>query len=169
MPAESLPSDESDTPITVEADNGAPWYSEISAQIEGGFDDPEVIAAFDPSKIVGRVLREFPGTEFENKDWAWRMLRWVRERGRIEDFEKVFDLEASDARRRGPIWLFRIPNPEGGWIRGKVERHYVIFYLSTPFPEPLRSRLLDFVERLRFAPCVTVQSVCWVDNDEIPA
>ena len=83
--------------------------------------------------------------------------------------EKVFDLEAPDARRRGPVWLFRIPNPDGGWIRGKAERHYVTFSEKKPFVEPLRSRLLDFVERLRFAPCVTVQSVCWVGNDELPA
>ena len=161
--------DESDTPVTVGAGDAVPWGYQISARIEGGSDDPEVIAAFDPSKVVSRVLSEFPGTEFELKDWAWRCLNGFRKLGRIADFEKVFDLEASDARRRGPVWQFRIPNPDGGWIRGKTERHYVTFSDKKPFVERLRSRLLDFVERLRFAPCVTVQSVCWVGNDELPA
>ncbi len=169
MPAEPLPFEESDNPVTVGAGGDVPWDYEISARIEGGFGDPEVIAAFDPSKIVSRVLREFPGTEFELKDWAWHALNTFRERGRADLFQFLFDLEAPDARRRGPVWLFRIPNPNGGWIRGQAERHYVTFSDKKPFVEPLRSRLLDFVERLRFAPCVTVQSVCWVGNDELPA
>jgi hypothetical protein len=40
---------------------------------------------------------------------------------------------------------------------------------KSPFPEPLRSRLVEFVKGLRFAPCVSVKCVRIEDNDEYPA
>lgn len=140
----------------------------IRATIERGSSDLEVVAAFDPTIVAVRVQREFPDAELDPTDYAWRMLNACRRHGSVDEFGKVFDLEASDARRRGPIRLFRIPAPKGDWIRGSAERHRVWFHDEKPIPEPLRSRLLDFVERLRFAPCVTVQSVCWVGDEELP-
>ena len=54
-------------------------------------------------------------------------------------------------------------------VRGKAERHFVSFTSKLPFPEPVRSRLIGFVEGLRFAPCVSVKCVRVEGNDESPA
>jgi len=45
---------------------------EIEARIEGGFDDREVVCAFDPTKVVARLRAEFPGLEMDPKDYAWK-------------------------------------------------------------------------------------------------
>jgi len=139
----------------------------ISAAIKGGFDDPDVVCAFDPNKVVFRACREFPGTEVDPRDYAWRDFDLFVQHGYVDE-SGALGVAARDARRRGPVWLFRIPAGEGT-IRGRAERHSVTFSSDFPFPEPLRSRLIEFVERLRFAPCVRVKCVRLEGNEELPA
>jgi hypothetical protein len=140
---------------------------EIVAKIEGGFDDPDVLCAFDPNKVVFRLRRLFPGLDVDPRDFAWRDFDQFTRHGLVDE-SGALGVAARDARRRGPIWVFKLP-AEYGAIRGKAERHFVSFYSESPFPEPLRSRLIAFVEGLRFAPCVGVKCVRIDDNDEYPA
>ncbi len=141
---------------------------EISATIDGGFGDPDVLCAFDPTKVVARLRREFPGTEVDSQDYAWRVFDQFVQRGLVDE-SGTLGVAARDARRRGPIWLFRVRSDDGACVRGGAERHRVWFYNDDPFPEPLRSKLLAFVDGLRFAPCVSVKCARVEDNDESPA
>jgi hypothetical protein len=138
---------------------------EISANIEGGFDDPDVVCAFDPTKVVVRLRLAFPGADMDPKDYAWRDYDGFLRMGHADE-AGILGVAARDARRRGPLWLFRVPAPGGGWVKGSAERHMVRFHDQAPIPEPLRSRLLGFVEGLRFAPCVTMKCVRTEGNDE---
>jgi hypothetical protein len=140
---------------------------EIVAMIEGGFDDPDVLCAFDPNKVVWRLRQLFPGVDVNPRDFAWRDFDAFTQHGLVDE-SGALGIAARDARRRGPIWLFKLPT-EYGDINGKAERHFVSFYSDLPFPEPLRSRLISFVEGLRFAPCVRVKCVKIDDNEEYPA
>ena len=100
------------------------------------------------------------------------MYKQLLQMGHLEEQEAgrptALGVAAADARRRGPLWLCRVPSP-GGWVRGTAERHVVQFTSDTPFSEPLRSELLRFVEGLRFAPCVSIKCVQIEGNDEYPA
>ncbi|HXD86227.1 MAG TPA: hypothetical protein VN641_07020 [Urbifossiella sp.] len=140
---------------------------EIVAEIEGGFDDPDVLCAFDPNKVVFRLRQLFPGLEVDPQDYAWRDFDLFTRHGLVDE-AGALGVAARDARRRGPVWLFRLPTEDGA-ICGKAERHFVSFTSKSPFPEPLRSRLIAFVEGLRFAPCVTVKCVRIEGNDQHPA
>jgi hypothetical protein len=140
---------------------------EIVASIEGGFDDPDVLCAFDPNKVVWRLRGQFPGLEVDPRDFAWRDFDMFTQHGLVDE-SGALGIAARDARRRGPIWMFKLPT-ECGAISGKAERHFVSFLSESPFPEPLRSQLIAFVEGLRFAPCVRVKCVRIEDNDEFPA
>jgi hypothetical protein len=139
----------------------------IVASIEGGFDDPDVICAFDPTKVVARLRDEFPGLQIDPKDYAWRDHDLFLRMGPPSD--GVTGVAMRDAQRRGPVWMFRLPDEGGALVRGRAERHFTCFDSEEPFPEPLRSRLLRFVEGLRFAPCVRVKCVRIEGNDEYPA
>ena len=141
----------------------------ISATIEGGFGDPAVLCAFDPNKVVARLHREFPGTEVDPRDYAWWDFDVFAQHGLVDE-SGALGVAARDARRRGPVWKFRLPAEAGaGPVRGTAERHVVYFCSESPVPEPLRSRLVRFAEGLRFAPCVAVKCVRVVGNEERPA
>jgi len=90
---------------------------EIIAHIEGGFDDLDVVYAFDPTKVVVRLRRDFPGTEVDTTDYAWRDYKAFLKMGLTEEWKDgrwtALATAANDARRRGPLWLFRVPTPDG--------------------------------------------------------
>jgi len=140
----------------------------IAASIDGGFDDLEVLCAFDPNKVVARLRRLFPDLEVDPRDYAWRDFDLFAQHGMVDE-SGALGVAARDARRRGPVWRFRVPVAGGGHVQGQAERHSVWFMSKPPFPEPLRSQLVEFVEGLRFAPCVSVKCVRVEDNDEYPA
>lgn len=135
----------------------------LSADID--HDDTEVICCFDPTVVVVRFQRLFPEAEVIPQDFAWRDYDLFKQRGVVDGAVRVAE---NDARRRGPIWLFRLPLPNGTKARGKAERYEVRLSSDEPFPEPLKSSLLEFLEGLRFAPCVRVRSVRLEGNDEFP-
>jgi hypothetical protein len=81
----------------------------------------------------------------------------------------ALQIAKNDAYRRGPIWTFHLPNGSAPPIRGKSERYEVRIWSDEPIPEPLRSRLIAFLEELRFSSCVEIRSVRDVGDDELPA
>lgn len=95
----------------------------IAAAIEGGYEDPDVVCAFDPNKVVLRLRQLFPDLEVDPQDYAWRDFDLFTRHGLVDE-SGALGVAARDARRRGPIWLFWLP-PEDGAIRGTAERHYV--------------------------------------------
>jgi len=109
----------------------------ISAEIEGGFNDPEVVCAFDPNKVIVRLRGMFPDLEVDPRDYAWRDFDLFAQHGLVDE-SGALGMAARDARRRGPVWLFRLPGTVKVTVRGQAERHFVIFSSETPFPEPLR-------------------------------
>ena len=140
----------------------------ISACIEGGYHDPNVICAFDPNKVVARLRGLFPNLEVDPQDYAWREFDLFTSHG-IVDESGALGVAVRDARRRGPVWRFRVPFGTGESVGGWAERHYFGLLSDSPFPEPLRSQLVDFVEGLRFAACVSVKCVRIEGNEEYPA
>ena len=141
---------------------------QIAASVEGGFADPEVLCAFDPKKVVARLRRLFPDLEVVPREHAWRDYDLFVQNGSVDE-SGALGVAARDTRRRGPVWRFRVPVAGGGHVQGQAERHFVWFMSESPFPEPLRSRLVAFTEGLRFAACVGVKCVRIEGNDEHPA
>jgi hypothetical protein len=130
----------------------------ITADIAGDGLDKSNICCFDPTIVVLRLREAFPDLEVAPEDLAWRDYDAFKKHGATEGAIRVAE---NDARRRGPTWSFRLPVPGRPPIRGRAERYDVTIFSEEPFPEPLRSRFLAFLEELRFAPCVNVKSVRW--------
>ncbi|MGL6073546.1 MAG: hypothetical protein ACRC8S_05210 [Fimbriiglobus sp.] len=137
--------------------------SMISAVVNTDGDPLDNIACFDPSVILARMRREFPEIEIDPTDYAWRDYKGFLAMGLTSE-DSALGVAAADARHRGPLWLFRIPSPDGVSIRGSTERYRVLFHRSQPFPEALRLRLLEFLEKLRFIPCVEILEEELQDN-----
>jgi hypothetical protein len=139
---------------------------EISANITGGGLKMSNICCFDPTVVVVRLREAFPDVEIVPEDMAWRYYDHFKRRGAVEGAVRIAE---NDARRRGPIWTFRLPVSGGQPIRGRAERYDVTIRSEQEIPEPLGSRFIAFLEELRFAPCVSVKSIRWEGNEEFPA
>ena len=140
----------------------------ISAKVDGAGMDSKVICCFDPTIVIVRLRRAFPDVEIIPHDFAWRDYDAFKQRGAVEG-DKALRIAEHDARRRGPIWTFRLPAPGRPPICGRAERYDVSIWSEEPVPEPLRSRFIEFLEGLRFADCVSVESVRLEGNDRFPA
>jgi hypothetical protein len=138
----------------------------ISASVVGHGMDKNIVCCFDPTIVIVRLREAFPEVEVVPKDFAWRDYDAFRQRGVVEGAVRIAE---NDARRRGPIWTFRLPVPGKQPIRGRAERYDVSIWSEEPIPEPLRSRFIGFLQELRFAPCVEVKSVQFKGNDQYPA
>lgn len=139
---------------------------EISANVAGYGMDSAVVCCFDPTIVVVRLQQSFPDVEVIPRDFAWRDFDEFKQRGVVEGAVRIAE---NDARRRGPIWTFRFPTSDGEPIHGKAERYVVAIWSRQPVPEPLRSQFIAFLETLKFAPCVTVQSIRLEGNTTFPA
>lgn len=139
---------------------------EISATVAGHGMDMDVVCCFDPTIIVARLRKSFPAVEIIPQDFAWRDYDAFKQRGAVEGAVRIAE---NDARRRGPIWTFRLPVPGRASIRGRAERYVVSIWSEETVPEPLRTRFIQFLEDLRFGPWVRVKSVRLEGNEEIPA
>lgn len=138
----------------------------LSAEICGDGLDPAVVCCFDPTMVIARLRAAIPEVEVVPQDFAWRDYDAFK---RHDVVESAVSSAQRDAWRRGPIWTFRLPAPDGPEMRGRAERYDVTIFCESPIPEPLKSRFLAFLEGLRFAPCVRVKAVRLEDNDEFPA
>lgn len=137
-----------------------------SAEICGGGFDPAIVCCFDPTKVIARLREAIPEVEVNPLDFAWRDYDAFK---RHEVVGKAVRIAENDARRRGPIWTFRLQVPDCPEMRGRAERYDVTVFCESPIPEPLKSRFLAFLEGLRFAPCVRVKAVRVEDKDELAA
>jgi hypothetical protein len=140
----------------------------ISASVNGAGTDSNVVCCFDPTMVIVRLRRVFPDVEVIPQDFAWRDYDAFKQRGLVEG-DGALRIAENDARRRGPIWTFRLPAPGQPPICGRAERYDVSIWSEQPLPEPLRSRFLEFLEGLRFADCVSVESVRLEGNNSYPA
>jgi hypothetical protein len=138
----------------------------ISAHVAGFGCDKRIVCCFDPSVVVVRLREAFPEMEIVPEEIAWRDHNLMKQHGSTEG---AMQIARNDAYRRGPIWLFRLPNGSGPPIHGKSERYDVRIWSDEPIPELLRSRMLAFLEELRFSSCVEIKSVRDGDDDEVPA
>jgi hypothetical protein len=138
----------------------------ISANIAGYGLDKAVVWCFEPTMVIARLRDEFPEVEVISEDLAWRDYDDFRQHG-VEG--KALRMAEIDARRRGPIWKFLLPVAGKPAIVGWAERYSVKIRSAEPIPEPLRSRFLAFLEKLRFCDHVTVTSVRLEGNREYPA
>ena len=150
----------------------------ISAQIEGFGTEAHNICCFDPTIVVFRLRQAFPEIIIGPDDHAWRDCAAFTRMNALEPtlssrapvgIDGALRIAERDARRRGPLWTFELPLPDGRTLPGSAERHNVSFQSSQSIPEPYRSRILDFFHEMQFAPCVSVKSVEIQGSNEIPA
>lgn len=137
----------------------------IKARVSGGGRDRSVFCCFDPTIVIAVLEARFPdakiGDDLAWKDYAYFTRSDTPTQGEIG----AAHIAKNDALRRGPVWPFELPDPSGGVIRGAAERYRVGISSERPIPEPLRSEFLQFLEQLRFADVVTVESIRRDGND----
>lgn len=88
-----------------------------------------------------RLRDTVPGVVLCTHDYAWDSY----EAFRSHDLDAAMPSVANDARRRGPIYKFRIDVLDSDQLfEGICERYTVRVFSEQPFPEPLKTQLLDF-------------------------
>ncbi len=132
---------------------------EIAARIVD--DDPDAVGCFDPTKVVVRIRDEIPGVTVCIHDYAWRDY---------DDFvsgaayEGAIRVAENDARRRGPIFIFRVRSDANQVIKGAAERYSVGIWSEHPIPESTKSRFLALLNTFKLGG-VSVRSVKIVGNE----
>ena len=141
----------------------------ITARVAGGGRDRSVFCCFDPTIVIAALEARFPEAKVGD-DLAWKDYAYfTRNETPTEGEQGAAGIAKNDALRRGPVWPFELPDPSGGVIRGGAERYSVRIWSDRPIAEPLHSEFLEFLEQLRFADVVTVESIRLEGNDEFPA
>jgi hypothetical protein len=120
---------------------------EIVAEITGGGMEKTIVGCFDPTTVIVRLMESFPEVTVGLEDLGWRDFDGFKQRGAVEGAIRIAE---NDARRRGPIWAFRMRTDTKQVITGHAERYYVSLSSEEPIPEPLKSRFVAFLESLRF-------------------
>ena len=131
-----------------------PWQSEFT---------------FDPTVVIRKLAEQFCELTYCLDDRAWSDFDYFHSRGVLlgalwTDEEqrdpndvspsrhRVRHIAANDARRRGPIWLFRVIWHDGAVYHGKVEREFITLWSEQPFPDELRQRFVRSLQQLEFVP-----------------
>ncbi len=141
--------------------------------IESVFDyyDEQNVARFDPTRVITQLRQYFPEVEVEERDYGDKdveLFEQALEQASAEEKEsltKCLRIAKNDRRRRGPIWVFHIPLPDGSKITGHTSRYDVRIHSDEPIPEPLKTQFTQFLEGL----CVSaprVKSYKLTGNDE---
>ena len=100
----------------------------------------------DPTLVVSRLQRELSRVVICNHDYAWKDYDSFRSRSDVA--ERAIRVAESDARRRGPIWVFRIYS-ESFVVAGAVERRRCMIYRKGgTLPEGLKQEFLAFLRSL---------------------
>lgn len=126
----------------------------ITAEIEGFGVETSVVCCFDPTVVIARLREVFPELIVSPLDSSWKNYVGLSQ---IDAGTAALRIAENDARRRGPIWLFELPVFGGVAIRGKAERYVVCFQSDHPIHEPYLSRIVGFMEELKFASCVELK------------
>jgi len=141
-------------------------HFEVAARVAGGGLNRDIVGCFDPTIVVVRLKDWFPDLIVDLRDYAWKDYDSFKQRGIVEGAVRIAE---NDARRRGPIWAFRIPSGPGQAVRGHAERYIVSISSEEPIPVDLKARFWEFLNTLKFAPFVEVSSVKIEGNDVSPA
>jgi hypothetical protein len=139
---------------------------EISASIPGGGMEIDFVGCFYPTVVVALLRQAFTNVEVMPQDVSWNDYDHFVQHSVGEGALRVAE---RDAQRRGPIWQFHMPMGNGRSIRGHAERYRVLISSEEVIPEPLCSQFLEFLNTLKFAEYVVVESVRYVGNHKLPA
>ena len=101
----------------------------------------DAVGCFDPTKVAVRLRDTVSGVILCVHDYAWDRYEAFRD----HNLDAALPSVANDARRRGPIYKFRIYIPGSDQeFKGICERYTARVSSEQPFPEPLKSQLLEF-------------------------
>ena len=135
---------------------------EISARIQCY--ETDAVGCFDPTKVAVRLRDTVPGVILCIHDYAWDRY----EAFRSHNLDAALPSVANDALRRGPIHHFRIYVPGSNQLfEGICERYTARVTSEQPFPEPLKTQLLDFFGSLTLDG-ITVESIRQNGNNSEP-
>ena len=141
------------------------WY-EISAEIPGLRNDESVVLCFDPVVVIRRLQKAFPNEVTVCLD-DYAMSTYLA-LAAINVSHRTLQVAENDARRRGPILIFRMHSDTKQKIRGQAERHRISILSQQPIPDTIKSRFIEFLNRLEYHP-FQVQSVRIDGNDVFDA
>jgi len=114
-----------------------PEIYKISASIDDSIHNS--VGCFDPTRIVVRIRDEIPGVTLCIHDYAWADYDSFVSRAGCAGAIRVAE---NDARRRGPIFIFRVRTETNQVIKGAAERYWVCINSESPIPEPIKSQFL---------------------------
>ena len=119
----------------------------------------------DPTLVLLRLRAEIPRVVVCLQDGAWATYDAFNELRGIA--KGAVDVTENDARRRGPIWTFRV-YCQGVAIEGGVERRRCwLLRKDEPVPEEVKGRFLEFLRSLEI-PDATVESYTLEGNRREP-
>ena len=131
--------------------------------------ETDAVGCFDPTKVIWRIMDEFPEAIVCIHDYGWKDYDGFQQMSRVEGssdgLEGAIRIAESDARRRAPIYLFRLRTSTDQVIKGVAERYWVTITSDEEIPAELKHRCLAFLESLRLDP-IEVKSVRLEGNDE---
>lgn len=124
-------------------------------------DDPNSVGCFDPTRVVIRIRDEVPGVTVCVHDYAWKDYDSFVSRSAYYGAIRVAE---NDARRRGPIYLFRVRTGTAQIVSGSVERYRIQLSSEQPIPEPINSQFLSLFQTLQLG-STTVRYIRQTGND----
>lgn len=135
-----------------------PEIYEIAARIDDDVQD--AVGCFDPTRIVVRIRDEIPGITVCIYDYAWANYDYFASRA---EYTGALRVAENDARRRGPIFIFRVRTENDQIIKGAAERYRVHINSEQPIPEPIKSQFLTLFNSFNLGD-TSVRSVKIVGN-----
>ncbi len=104
-------------------------------------------------------------------DYAWKDYDNFKQRSLIEGvgsgFEGALQTAENDARRRGPIFQFRLITQTKQEVRGVAERYIIRIISDQEIPVRLKQKFLTFLKSLTIE-SIEVTSVYIDGNDRLP-
>lgn len=126
-------------------------------------DDPKSVGCFDPTRVMVLIRDHIPGVTVCLHDYAWKDFDSFVSRAAYYGAIRVAE---NDARRRGPIFLFRVRTGTDQIISGSVERYRIQVSSEQPIPESIRSQFLDLFQSLLLG-SFSVRCIRLDGNDEV--
>lgn len=120
------------------------------------------VGCFDPTRVVMRIRDEIPGVTVCVHDYAW--MNYDSFVSRSAYYGAIRGAE-NDARRRGPIYVFRVRTGTNQVVSGSVERYRIQISSEQPIPESIKSRFLNLFQSLKLGN-FAVRSVRLNGNEE---